>query len=42
MPDADAWAKLALATRGMTEPAVFHEAIWGVQVQQVVQKALKD
>jgi len=47
MADADALAMLAIARRdlqaaqGMTSATVFHEAVWGFQVQQVVEKALK-
>ena len=47
MAKADALAILAIARRdlqaamGMTDAAVFHEAVWGFQVQQVAEKALK-
>lgn len=30
-----------LAARGMTDATVFHEAVWGFQVQQTIEKALK-
>ena len=47
MADADALALAAiarrdlLAVRGMADATVFHEAVWGVQVQQTIEKALK-
>ena len=47
MAEADALVMLAIARRdlqaakGMTDAAVFHEAVWGFQVQQVAEKALK-
>ena len=47
MADADARALLVIAHRdlqaaqGMTDPAAFHEAVWGFQLQQAVEKALK-
>ncbi|MEB3327074.1 MAG: HEPN domain-containing protein [Synechococcus sp.] len=47
MAEADAWSLLAIARRdlqaaqGMTDVSVFHEAVWGFQLQQVVEKALK-
>ncbi len=47
MADADALALAAiarrdlLAARGMTDALVFHEAVWGFQVQQTIEKALK-
>ena len=47
MADADALvlASIArrdlLAARGMTDATVFHEAVWGFQVQQTIEKALK-
>ncbi|MFN9644790.1 MAG: HEPN domain-containing protein [Cyanobacteriota bacterium] len=47
MADADALALAAiarrdlLAARGKTDAAVFHEAVWGFQVQQTIEKALK-
>jgi HEPN domain-containing protein len=47
MADADALALAAiarrdlLAARGMTDATVFHEAVWGFQVQQTIEKALK-
>ena len=47
MAKADALAMLAIARRdlhaakGMIDASVFHEAVWGFQVQQVVEKALK-
>lgn len=47
MAEADARAMLAIARRdlqaaqGMTSPIRFHEAVWGFQVQQAVEKALK-
>jgi len=47
MAEADALALAAIARRdllaaqGMTDPATFHEAVWGFQVQQTIEKALK-
>ena len=47
MAEADALAMLAIARRdlqaaqGMTNTSAFHEAVWGFQVQQTVEKALK-
>ena len=47
MLEADALALLAIARRdlqaaqGMTDTATFHEAVWGFQVQQTIEKALK-
>jgi HEPN domain-containing protein len=47
MADADALALASiarrdlLAARGMTDATVFHEAVWGFQVQQTIEKALK-
>lgn len=47
MAEADALALAAiarrdlLAARGMTVATVFHEAVWGFQVQQTIEKALK-
>jgi len=47
MGEADALAMLAIARRdlqaakGMVDSSVFHEAVWGFQVQQVAEKALK-
>jgi HEPN domain-containing protein len=47
MADADAIALASiarrdlLAARGMTDATVFHEAVWGFQVQQTIEKALK-
>jgi hypothetical protein len=47
MAEADALALAAiarrdlLAARGMTDATVFHEAVWGFQVQQTIEKALK-
>jgi hypothetical protein len=47
MAKADALAMLAIARRdlqaaqGMTNTSTFHEAVWGVHVQQTVEKALK-
>jgi len=47
MAEADALALLAIArrdlqaARGMTDATVFHEAVWGFQVQQTIEKALK-
>ena len=47
MAEADALALVAIARRdllaaqGMTDSSVFHEAVWGFQVQQVIEKALK-
>jgi HEPN domain-containing protein len=47
MAEADALALLAIARRdllaaqGMTDPTTFHEAVWGFQVQQTIEKALK-
>ena len=47
MAEADALALMSiarrdlLATRGMTDATVFHEAVWGFQVQQTIEKALK-
>ncbi|MFM9088762.1 MAG: HEPN domain-containing protein [Cyanobium sp.] len=47
MPEADALALVAiarrdlLAARGMTDASVFHEAVWGFQVQQTIEKTLK-
>jgi HEPN domain-containing protein len=47
MAETDALALAAIARRdllaaqGMTEPTTFHEAVWGFQVQQTIEKALK-
>jgi HEPN domain-containing protein len=47
MADADALALVSIArrdlvaARGMTDATVFHEAVWGFQVQQTIEKALK-
>jgi len=47
MAEADALAMLSIARRdlqaakGMVDNSVFHEAVWGCQVQQVAEKALK-
>lgn len=47
MAEADALALLAIARRdllaaqGMTDATTFHEAVWGFQVQQTIEKALK-
>jgi len=47
MAEADALALVAIAHRdlkaaqGMTDPTSFHEAVWGFQVQQTIEKALK-
>ena len=47
MAEADALALVAIARRdlkaaqGMTDPTSFHEAVWGFQVQQTIEKALK-
>lgn len=47
MLEADALALLAIARRdlqaaqGMADTTVFHEAVWGFQVQQTIEKALK-
>lgn len=47
MAEADARALVAIARRdlmaaqGMTDSAEFHEAVWGFQVQQTIEKALK-
>ncbi|NDG23692.1 MAG: HEPN domain-containing protein [Synechococcaceae bacterium WBB_10_009] len=47
MADADARALLVIAHRdlqaaqGMTDPGAFHEVVWGFQLQQAVEKALK-
>lgn len=47
MADADALALVSiarrdlLAARGMTDSTVFHEAVWGFQVQQTIEKSLK-
>jgi HEPN domain-containing protein len=47
MADSDALALASiarrdlLAARGMTDATVFHEAVWGFQVQQTIEKALK-
>lgn len=47
MAEADALALVAIArrdlkaARGMTDPTSFHEAVWGFQVQQTIEKALK-
>ena len=47
MAEADALALVAIArrdlqaARGMTDATVFHEAVWGFQVQQTIEKALK-
>lgn len=47
MLEADALALLAIARRdlqaaqGMTDTTTFHEAVWGFQVQQTIEKALK-
>lgn len=47
MAEADALAVLAIARRdllaakGMGDTSVFHEAVWGFQVQQAIEKALK-
>lgn len=47
MAEADALALVAIARRdllaahGMFDTTTFHEAVWGFQVQQTVEKALK-
>jgi len=47
MAEADALALVAIARRdlqaahGMTNATTFHEAVWGFQVQQTIEKALK-
>jgi HEPN domain-containing protein len=47
MAEADALALVAIARRdlqaahGMTDTTMFHEAVWGFQVQQTIEKALK-
>ena len=47
MLEADALALLTIARRdlqaaqGMTDTTTFHEAVWGFQVQQTIEKALK-
>ena len=47
MAEADALSLLAIARRdlqaaqGMTDAVTFHEAVWGFQVQQTIEKALK-
>ena len=47
MAEADALALAAiarrdlLAARGLTDATVFHEAVWGFQVQHTIEKALK-
>ena len=47
MLEADTLALLAIARRdlqaaqGMTDTTTFHEAVWGFQVQQTIEKALK-
>jgi HEPN domain-containing protein len=47
MSEADALTLVAIArrdlqaARGMTDATVFHEAVWGFQVQQTIEKALK-
>lgn len=47
MAEADALALVAIARRdlkaaqGMTDLTSFHEAVWGFQVQQTIEKALK-
>ena len=47
MPEVDALALVAIARRdlqaaqGMSDTATFHEAVWGFQVQQTIEKALK-
>ena len=47
MAEADALALVAIARRdlqaahGMTNTTTFHEAVWGFQVQQTIEKALK-
>lgn len=47
MAEADALALVAIARRdlqaahGMTDTTTFHEAVWGFQVQQTIEKALK-
>ncbi len=47
MAEADALALVAIArrdlqaARGMKDATVFHEAVWGFQVQQTIEKALK-
>ncbi|MFN9661061.1 MAG: HEPN domain-containing protein [Cyanobacteriota bacterium] len=47
MAEADALARLAIARRdllaaqGMIDITTFHEAVWGFQVQQTIEKALK-
>lgn len=47
MAEADALALIAIARRdllaahGMTDTSTFHEAVWGFQVQQTIEKALK-
>lgn len=48
MAETDALALLAIARRdlkaaqGMTDTNTFHEAVWGFQLQQAVEKVLKD
>ena len=47
MAEADARALLVIARRdlqaaqGMTDPGIFHEAVWGFQLQQAAEKAIK-
>lgn len=47
MAEADALALVVIARRdlqaalGMTDSSTFHEAVWGFQVQQTIEKALK-
>jgi len=47
MAEADALALIAIARRdlqaaqGMADTTTFHEAVWGFQVQQTIEKALK-
>lgn len=47
MAEADALALVAIARRdlqaahGMTDSTTFHEAVWGFQLQQTIEKALK-
>lgn len=47
MAEADALALLAIARRdllaaqGMTDTTTFHESVWGLQMQQTIEKALK-
>ena len=47
MAEADALTLVAIARRdlqaahGMTDTNTFHEAVWGFQVQQTIEKALK-